>query len=71
MKRGDGEKSQKTFGFLRALAAVAAAMFGVRRGARAREDWARIRPVYVIIAGVVMVALFVAGLLAVVGAVVG
>ena len=58
-------------GFFRAFGAVASAMFGVRRGKSARDDWAKIRPIHVIIAGVALVALFVAVLLAIVAGVTG
>ena len=57
-------------GFLRALAAVFSAMFGVRRGRAADRDWSAIRPVHIIVAGVTAVAGFIAILLAIVHAVV-
>ena len=57
-------------GFLRALAAVFSAMFGVRRGRAADRDWSAIRPLHIVAAGVAAVAGFVALLLAVVHAVV-
>lgn len=57
-------------GFLRALAAVFSAMFGVRRGRAADRDWSAIRPVHILAAGIAAAACFVALLLLVVHAVV-
>ena len=56
-------------GFLRALGAVAAAAFGVRRGRDAVGDWARIRPAQILAAAVLSVLLFVVLLAAIVRAV--
>lgn len=51
---------------LRAVLAVLAGFIGIRRGQRAAQDSAHLRPVHVVIAGVVMVAAFIALLLFVV-----
>lgn len=57
-------------GFLRALAAVAAAMFGVRRGRAAARDWSALRPAHIVAAALTALAAFIALLLLVVNAVV-
>ena len=56
-------------GFLRAFGAVFSAMFGVRRGRAADQDWSAIRPIHVIIAGIAAVAGFITILLVIVNAV--
>lgn len=57
-------------GFLRALAAVFSAMFGIRRGRAADRDWKTIRPIHIILAGIAALAAFIAALLLIVNAVV-
>jgi hypothetical protein len=47
---------------LRTLKAVAWSFFGVRKGSEYEKDVAQLNPVHVIIAGVVLAALFVVGL---------
>ena len=59
----------KTPSFLRAVLAVLAAFIGIRRGARADDDIQNLRPVQIIIAGIIMVAAFITVLLLVVQAV--
>ena len=57
-------------GFLRALGAALSALFGVRRGRAADRDWSSIRPLHIVAAGVFVVLVFIAVLLAIVNAVV-
>ena len=47
---------------LRTVAAVAWSFFGVRKGKDLERDVAELNPVHLVIAGVVMAALFVGGL---------
>ena len=57
-------------GFLRALVAVFAAMFGIRRGRAADYDWKNIRPIHIVLAGIVALAAFITTLLVIVNAIV-
>ena len=57
-------------GFFRALVAVFSAMFGIRRGRAAECDWKNIRPIHIVLAGIVALAAFVTTLLIVVNAIV-
>ena len=57
--------------FLQTLRAVGWSFFGVRRGADHEQDVAQLNPLHVIVVGVVLAALFVVGLLWLVGWVVG
>ncbi|WP_082368258.1 DUF2970 domain-containing protein [Piscinibacter sakaiensis] len=45
--------------------AVAWSFFGIRRGSRARDDVERLRPVPLVVAGVLLAAAFVGGLVSV------
>ena len=51
---------------LRTLAAVAWSFFGVRKGRDLERDVAELNPLHLVIAGVVLAALFVGGLIALV-----
>ena len=57
-------------GFFRALAAVFSAMFGIRRGRAADYDWKNIRPIHIVLAGIVALAVFITTLLVIVNAIV-
>ncbi|HZF78862.1 MAG TPA: DUF2970 domain-containing protein [Rubrivivax sp.] len=57
--------------FLQTLRAVGWSFFGVRRGADHEQDVAQLNPLHVVVVGVVLAALFVVGLLWLVGWVVG
>ena len=57
-------------GFFRALAAVFSAMFGIRRGRAADHDWKTIRPIHIVLAGIVALAAFITTLLVIVNAIV-
>ena len=59
----------KTPSFLRAVLAVLAAFIGIRRGARADDDTQNLHPAQIIVAGIIMVAVFITVLLLVVQAV--
>jgi Protein of unknown function (DUF2970) len=57
--------------WLRTLRAVAWSFFGIRKGAEYEKDVAQLNPLHVIIAGVVVAALFVLGLVVLVKWIVG
>ena len=57
--------------FFQTLGAVLLSFTGLRRGADYRNDAAKLNPIYVIIAGVVMAGVFVVVLLLIVRTVVG
>ena len=65
------EPSGRKAGFLDTMKAVGASFFGVRGGKAHARDVSRLNPVHVIIAGVLLAAVFVLTLLAIVRAVVG
>lgn len=52
--------------FLQTMRAVFWSFFGVRKGSEHEQDIARLNPVHVILAGLLAVALFIAGLLLIV-----
>jgi hypothetical protein len=56
---------------VRTFTAVAWSFFGVRKASEYEKDVSQLNPVHVIVAGVVSAALFVAGLVLLVGWVVG
>lgn len=68
-----GSNSQGEVGFLRAMLsamlAVLAAFIGIRRARRADDDVHHLRPLQIIVAGILMVALFITVLLLIVQAV--
>jgi Protein of unknown function (DUF2970) len=57
--------------WLRTVRAVAWSFFGIRKGAEYEKDVAQLNPLHVIIAGVVLAALFVLGLVVLVKWIVG
>ncbi len=57
--------------FVDTLKAVASSFFGVRAGRAHRQDMARLKPLHVVVVGVMLAAAFVLALLLVVKAVVG
>lgn len=69
MSRADGEL-RKAVGrrgsFVRTIQAVAWSFFGVRKGSDHEHDVRHLNPLHVVIAGVLMAALFVGGLIALV-----
>ena len=70
MKDMDGVHGRDA-GFVETLKAVASSFFGVRGGRAHRQDMARLKPLHVVVVGVVLAAAFVFTLLLVVKAVVG
>ena len=67
----DENVSQPTGGFFQSVKAVAWSFFGVRRRKDHEADFSGLNPVHVIIAGLVMAALFVIALITIVNLVVG
>jgi hypothetical protein len=59
--------AQRKLNFFQTLKAIAWAMFGVRKGSGYQEDIAKLNPVHLVIAGLLFGALFVTGLLTIVG----
>lgn len=70
MTKASSAKRGGFYAFLRAVAAVLAGFIGIR-GSRAAEGDSSLRPVHLVVAGLVVVACFVLLLLAIVGAVAG
>jgi hypothetical protein len=60
------DPTKRKLSFLQTISAVLWSFFGVRRGSSYREDVARLNPVYVIIAGVLGMLVFVGILMMVV-----
>lgn len=60
------DPTKRKLSFFQTISAVLWSFFGVRRGASYREDVARLNPVYVIIAGVLGMLVFVGILMLVV-----
>jgi hypothetical protein len=70
---GDGlrEATQRKGSFLGSLRAVAWSFFGVRKGAAYEQDVAKLNPVHVILAGIVVAIAFIVGLVLLVNWVIG
>lgn len=64
------EAAGRKLNFFQTLSAVLWSFMGLRRGADHRNDAARLNPIYVIIAGILMAVVFVVVLLLIVRAVV-
>jgi len=64
--RGSNQPPRRTAGLLQIASAVFWAFFGVRKQQKLRQDAATIKPVHIVIAGVVGAVLFVLILLVVV-----
>ncbi len=69
-KPGRSRSTKPSAGFGQTVRAVLWSFFGVRRKSDYEQDAAQLNPIYVIIAGVLAAALFVAALIAVVNLVV-
>ena len=67
----DENVSRPTRGFFQSLKAVAWSFFGVRRSKDHAADSTGLNPVHVVIAGLIMAALFVITLITIVNVVVG
>jgi hypothetical protein len=61
------EIAQRKLSFFQTLKAVLWAMFGVRKGSGYQEDIAKLNPVYIIIAGILLTVIFVASLVKLAG----
>lgn len=65
------EATQRKGSFLGSLRAVAWSFFGVRKGSAYEQDIAKLNPVHVIAAGIVVAILFIVGLILLVNWVIG
>jgi hypothetical protein len=65
------EAAQRKGSFIGSLRAVAWSFFGVRKGAAYEQDIAKLNPVHVILAGIVVAIAFIAGLVLLVNWVIG
>lgn len=54
--------AQRKFSFFQTLKAVLWALFGVRKGSGYQEDIAKLNPVHIIIAGILLTVIFVVSL---------
>ncbi|MEI6836454.1 MAG: DUF2970 domain-containing protein [Alcaligenaceae bacterium] len=61
------ELAQRKLSFFQTLKAVLWALFGVRKGAGYQDDIARLNPVHLIIAGIVLTVIFVVSLVKIAG----
>ena len=61
------ELAQRKLSFFQTLKAVLWALFGVRKGAGYQDDIARLNPVHLIIAGILLAVIFVVSLVKVAG----
>jgi hypothetical protein len=61
------ELAQRKLSFFQTLKAVLWALFGVRKGAGYQDDIARLNPVHLIIAGIVLTVIFVVSLVRIAG----
>ena len=65
------EAAQRKGSFLGSLRAVAWSFFGVRKGSAYEKDVAKLNPIHVIVAGLIVAALFIGALIAIVNWVIG
>lgn len=61
------EIAQRKLSFFQTLKAVLWALFGVRKGSGYQEDIAKLNPVHLIIAGILLTVIFVMGLVKLAG----
>jgi hypothetical protein len=61
------EIAQRKLSFFQTLKAVLWALFGVRKGSGYQEDIAKLNPVHLIIAGILLTVIFVVGLVKLAG----
>lgn len=61
------EIAQRKLSFFQTLKAVLWALFGVRKGSGYQEDIAKLNPVHIIIAGILLTVIFVVGLVKLAG----
>ncbi|MEI8400506.1 MAG: DUF2970 domain-containing protein [Alcaligenaceae bacterium] len=61
------ELAHRKLSFFQTLKAVLWAMFGVRKGAGYQEDIAKLNPVHLIVAGVLLAVIFVVSLVKIAG----
>jgi hypothetical protein len=61
------ELAQRKLSFFQTLKAVLWALFGVRKGAGYQDDIAKLNPVHLIIAGIVLTVIFVVSLVKIAG----
>jgi Protein of unknown function (DUF2970) len=59
--------AQRKLNFFQTLKAVLWALFGVRKGSGYQEDIAKLNPVYLIVAGVLLTVIFVVSLVKIAG----
>ena len=65
------ELSRRKLSFFQTLKAVLWAMFGVRKGSGYQDDIAKLNPVHLIIAGILLAVLFVVSLVKIAGWAIG
>ncbi len=61
------ELAQRKLSFFQTLKAVLWALFGVRKGAGYQDDIAKLNPVHLIVAGIVLTVIFVVSLVQIAG----
>lgn len=61
------ESAQRKLNFFQTLKAVLWALFGVRKGSGYQEDTAKLNPVHIIIAGILLTVIFVVSLVKLAG----
>jgi hypothetical protein len=61
------ELAQRKLSFFQTLKAVLWALFGVRKGAGYQDDIAKLNPVHLIVAGIVLTVIFVVSLVKIAG----
>jgi hypothetical protein len=61
------ELAQRKLSFFQTLKAVLWAMFGVRKGSNYQEDIAKLNPVHLIVAGILLTVFFVVSLVKIAG----
>jgi hypothetical protein len=61
------ESAQRKLNFFQTLKAVLWALFGVRKGSGYQEDIAKLNPVHIIIAGILLTVIFVVSLVKLAG----
>jgi hypothetical protein len=61
------EVAQRKLSFFQTLKAVLWALFGVRKGSGYKEDIAKLNPVHIIIAGILLTVIFVVSLVKLAG----
>jgi len=61
------ELAQRKLSFFQTLKAVLWAMFGVRKGSEYQEDIAKLNPVHLIVAGILLTVIFVVSLVKIAG----